>query len=157
METLTEKDKNIIREIQYGIPLCSKPFLEIADKVGITEDELIDRLRAFKEKGIIRRFGARIKHNKAGYKENIMVLWQVPQEKLEETGSLIADFREVSHCYIRPELPDLSYNLYSMIHGREEGDVLQIIKKISKATGIKNYKLLVTEKEYKKTTPLYFL
>lgn len=157
MEKLTEKDKDIIREIQYGIPLCSRPFLEIAEKVGITEDELIDRLRTFKEKGIIRRFGARIKHNKAGYKENIMVLWQVPQETLEETGSLIAGYREVSHCYIRPELPDLPYNLYSMIHGREDGDVIKVIKKISEVTGIKNYKLLVTEKEYKKTSPLYFI
>ncbi|MEQ8171611.1 MAG: Lrp/AsnC family transcriptional regulator [Candidatus Eremiobacterota bacterium] len=157
METLTEKDKDIIRETQRGIPLCSRPFLKIAEKAEITEDELINRLRTFKEKGIIRRFGARIKHNKAGYKENIMVLWHVPEEKLEETGSLIAGYREISHCYIRPELPDLPYNLYSMIHGREEGDVLKVIEKISGVTGIKDYKLLVTEKEYKKTTPLYFL
>jgi DNA-binding Lrp family transcriptional regulator len=157
MEKLTETDKDIIREIQHGIPLSSRPFLEIAGKAGITEDELIDRLRTFKEKGIIRRFGARVKHNKAGYKENIMVLWQVPQENLEEAGSVMADYREVSHCYVRPELPDLPYNLYSMIHGREDGDVLKVIKKISEVTGIKNYQMLVTEKEYKKTSPLYFM
>ncbi len=157
MEQLTEKDRDIIREIQHGIPLCSRPFLEIAVKTGISEDELIDRLRTFKEKGIIRRFGARIKHNKAGYKENIMVLWHVSEEKLEETGSVMAGYSEISHCYVRPSLPDLPYNLYTMIHGREEGDTDKIIKKISEITDIRDYKLLVTEKEYKKTSPLYFI
>lgn len=156
MEKLSEKDKDIIREIQHGIPLCSVPFKVIADKLGITEEKLIDRLREFKEKGIIRRFGARVKHNKAGYKENIMVLWKVPEENLDETGSVMAGYREVSHCYVRPELPELPYNLYTMIHGREEGDIFKIIKNISDITGIRDYKLLVTEKEYKKTSPLYF-
>lgn len=157
MKHLTEFDKNIIRELQHGIPLCSKPFKIIADRLGIKEDELIERLRTFKENGIIRRFGARVKHNKAGYKENIMVLWQVPQEKLEETGSVMAGYSEISHCYVRPKLPDLPYNLYTMIHGREEGDAVKIIKKISEVTDIRDYKLLVTEKEYKKTSPLYFI
>lgn len=154
---LTEKDKLIIREIQKGMPLCRKPFEVIAEKTGINEEELLRKLEKFKEEGIIRRFGARVNHYKTGYRENIMVVWSVPEDRIEETGSLIASYREVSHCYLRPKMPDFPYNLYSMVHGREEGDCIKVIKEISLKTGISDYELLITKKEHKKTAPLYFL
>jgi siroheme decarboxylase len=157
MKELTEIDKKIIREMQKGLPLCLEPFKVISEKIGIGEDELVNKLNEFKENGLIRRFGARVKHNKAGYKENIMVVWNVPEEKIEETGAIIANYKEVSHCYIRPYLPDFHYNLYSMTHGREEGDCIKIIKEISRRINITDYKMLTTEKEYKKTSPLYFI
>jgi len=154
---LTEKDRLIIREIQKGLPLCRKPFEVIAKKIGIKEDELLGKLEEFKEEGIIRRFGARVNHYKTGYKENIMVVWSVAEDRIEETGFLIASYREVSHCYLRPRMPDFPYNLYSMVHGREEVDCIKVIEEISRKAGISDYKLLITKKEHKKTAPLYFL
>lgn len=154
---LRESDENIIRELQKGLPLCSRPFKVIAEKLGIGEKELLERINDFKEEGIIRRFGARVKHHEAGYKENIMVVWSVREERLEETGSLIASYPQVSHCYARPELPDFPYNLYCMIHGREEGECLKVIEDIAKKSGITDYQMLVTGEEYKKTAPVYFV
>lgn len=153
---LTELDKKIIREIQKGLPVCSKPFKIIADKIGMEEEDLIEKIKFYKETGVIRRFGARINHHKSGYSENIMTVWNVPEENLEEIGTQIASYGQVSHCYARPPLKDFPYNLYSMIHGKEVGECEEVIKKISEKTGITDYKKLTTKEEYKKTAPLYF-
>ena len=154
---LTKMDKKIIREIQNGLPPVKEPYLAVSKKIGIDEEELITRLKKLKEEGIIRRFGARVVHHKSGYKENIMTVWNVPSDKVEETGNFMASYPQISHCYVRSLLPDMPYNLYSMIHGREEGECLRVIKDISEKTGITDYVMLPTKREYKKTAPVYFL
>jgi len=133
---LTELDKNIIRELQKGLPISTRPFDAVSEKLDISEQELLERLKFFKEKGIIRRFGARVNHQKSGYRENIMTVWKLPEDRTEEVGTFIAGYRQVSHCYLRPELEGFPYNLYSMIHGKKEGECSKVIKDISQKTGM---------------------
>ena len=121
------------------------------------EEQVLERIRYFKEKGIMRRFGARVRHREAGYRENIMAVWKVREEEVERVGAVMAASSHVSHCYTRPELPDFPYNLYCMVHGREEEDGVRVIEELARETGIKDYKLLKTVREYKKTSPLYFV
>ncbi|HPZ07134.1 MAG TPA: Lrp/AsnC family transcriptional regulator, partial [Candidatus Eremiobacteraeota bacterium] len=150
-------DKKIIIELQKGIPLESRPFKVIADNLNIKEDFLIERINEFKKNGIIRRFGARLRHYKTEYKENIMIVWNVPEEQLCSTGNLIAKYLQISHCYERPVLPDFPYNLYCMLHGKNREECIKIIEEISELTNIKDYKMLVTVEEYKKISPEYFI
>lgn len=149
-------DKSIIRHIQGDIPLESRPFATIASEIGITEKELIARIHKLKQKGIIRRFGATLRHQIAGFSANAMIAWDVPDARIDEIGETLSTFKEVTHCYQRPPQKDWHFNLYTMIHADTKERCYQIAKKMAEVVGIKNYVILFSEKEYKKTSMRYF-
>lgn len=134
----------------------ARPFAVMAAAVGITEEEFLERARSLKERGIMRRFGATLRHQEAGFSSNAMVAWVVPDERVEEVGRIMAGFREVTHCYQRLPQGDWEYNLYTMIHGEGREECCAIAKRISKRAGIGTYVLLFSEKEFKKTSMEYF-
>jgi len=153
---LDDLEKKIIHYLQGDIPLTARPFSVIAEKIGIREEELLHKIRLLKEKGILRRIGATLYHKRVGFKANAMVAWYVPEDKIDETGFLMAASKEVSHCYQRKIEKNWRYNLFTMIHGRRRKDCQDICKRIAEKTGIKDYILLFTLKEYKKSSPQYF-
>ena len=108
------------------------------------------------KRGIIRRFGATLRHQEAGFSSNAMVAWIVPDERIEEVGETMAGFREVTHCYQRRTQRDWRYNLYTMIHGDNRDECYRIARRMSRHTGIDEYTLLFSEKEFKKTSMEYF-
>ena len=153
---LTDLEKKIISLLQTDIPVVKRPFLEMAQKIGITEDKFLAVLKDLDSRGIIRRFGATIKHQKSGFKANAMVAWKVDEEKVEETGNIMTEFHEITHCYRRNPAPGWKYNLYTMVHASNKDECYAIVKKISKAVGQDDYELLFSKKELKKTSMKYF-
>ena len=153
---LTEIEKKIIHCIQDDIPLVKTPFAHIAEQAGISEEECISIIKEMKKQGIIRRFGATLRHQQAGYGFNVMVVWNIPEDKIDETGAVFSGFRYVSHCYYRPPKGDWPYNMYTMIHGKGLEENEQLAEKMSEASGIKDYILLPSIKELKKTSMSYF-
>ncbi|UCH00398.1 MAG: AsnC family transcriptional regulator [Deltaproteobacteria bacterium] len=153
---LDDLERRIIHHLQGDLPLTARPFAVLAGKVGISEEELIERIRLQKERGILRRFGATLSHQLAGFKANAMVGWYVPEDKIEEIGPLMASFKEVSHCYQRRIQGKWRYNLFTMVHGKSKKDCQGIARRIAGNTGVKDYVLLLTLKEFKKTSPEYF-
>lgn len=151
-----ETDKGLIRQLQGDIPLMERPFMEIAEKMGISESELIQRARLFKEKGYIRRFGATLRHRQAGFSANGMGVWIVPEGDRERIGKIMATFKEVTHCYERPSFEGWPFNLFTMIHGQSKEECFEVAERISEATGITDYKLLFSSREFKKTSMQYF-
>ena len=153
---MTSAEKGICAAVQDDIPLEPKPFEMLAKKAGISEDEFIKKVNEFLDKGYIRRFGAAIRHRKAGITANGMGVWIVPEADRERVGKIMASFKEVSHCYERPSFEGWPYNLFHMIHGKTKEDCYEVAKKISEATGIKNSKLLFSSQEFKKESMVYF-
>jgi len=153
---IDELEKKIIGLIQGDLPLDPRPFAVMADRLDITEDEFIEKVKAMKEKGIIRRFGATLRHQEAGFSSNAMVAWFVPDDRIEDVGRAMAGFREVTHCYQRRPQNDWKYNIYTMLHGDSRDECIQIAQRISQHTGITEYVLLFSEKEFKKTSMEYF-
>lgn len=153
---LSEKDKEIIRCLQDDLPLCSNPYYVLAQKVGISEEEMLHTINKYLEKGILRRFGAVIKHQQAGFSNNVLVVWEVPPEKISEIGRILSSFPEVSHCYQRPTRPHWPYNLFSMIHATSKAECEKTIQKISKTIDIADYLPLYSLKEFKKVSMRYF-
>ena len=149
-------DKKIIRLIQGDLPLDVAPFSVMAEKIGISEKAFLTRVQAMKDQGIIRRFGATLRHQEAGFRSNAMVTWLVPEDRIEEVGQIMAGFREVSHCYQRRPQKDWKYNLFTMVHGNSKKECFRIARMISTKTGISNYRLLFSEKEFKKTSMVYY-
>lgn len=155
---LSPREKEMIRVLQEGVPLVNRPYRVLAEKLRMSEEELLDVVKDFIRRGIIRRFGALVRHQDLGYGANALVVWQVPEERIEEVGLLMAAFDEVSHCYQRPpRLPDWPYNLFTMIHGRSPDDCREIAARLARASGIEDYRLLFSTAELKKSCMNYFL
>ncbi|WP_342305856.1 siroheme decarboxylase subunit beta [Methanolobus sp. ZRKC5] len=144
-------DEKIIKLTQNGIPLKRSPFADISSKLGISEQEIIERLQKMKEEKVIRRFGASIGHRDIGIIANAMCVWNVPDERTEEVGTIMAGFSEVTHCYERPRASGWDYNLFTMVHSYTREECYEIAARISEATDIKDYKLLFSDREFKKT------
>jgi len=154
---MTEEQIAIIKALQEGIAICEEPFDEAAKKAGVSAERVIEQIRMWCEDGVIRRFGAIIRHRRAGFVANAMAVWDVPDDCIETFADAAASHQEVSHCYQRPRFEGFPYNIYTMIHGRKKEDCEHIANEISEKTGITNFRLLYTAAEHKKTSPLYFL
>jgi len=153
---LTELDKKIIASIQGDIPITERPYLEIAEHLGISEELLLKSLKNLCDKGVIRRFGATLRHQKSGYEANAMVAWQVDENDIDTVGEKMAAFRAVSHCYRRNSEDDWPYNLYTMIHAKDEASCREIAGILSTEASVNTYTLLFSRKELKKTSMKYF-
>ena len=153
---IDEIDKKVIALIQGDLPLDKRPFATMAKKIDLTEKEFLDRLKNLKKRGVVRRFGATLRHQEAGFSSNAMVAWVVPDDRVDEAGSLLSEFQEVTHCYERRPQKDWQYNLYTMIHGNNRDLCIQIAERMSQSIGIDQYVLLFSEKEFKKTSMEYF-
>ncbi|MEA3279868.1 MAG: winged helix-turn-helix transcriptional regulator [Thermodesulfobacteriota bacterium] len=153
---LTKLEKKILASIQGDIPITERPYLEIAEQLGISEDTFLKKLKDLCDRGVIRRFGATIRHQKSGFKANAMVAWKVEEKRIIEVGKKMASFREVSHCYRRNPNGNWPYNLYTMIHATDEEACRETARKISEAASVKTYTLLFSREELKKTSMQYF-
>ncbi|MBI5179214.1 MAG: Lrp/AsnC family transcriptional regulator [Nitrospinae bacterium] len=154
---ITELDKKIMKRLQDSIPSSLRPYKEIADDAGVGEDEVIRRINLYKEKKWIRRFGATLRHQKAGFKFNGMGVWKVPNpDDRQRLGEEMAAFHEVSHCYERPSYEDWPYNLFTMIHGESQRECEEVARRISEKTGLKEYTMLYSSREFKKSSMKYF-
>ncbi|WP_461209703.1 siroheme decarboxylase subunit beta [Desulfocurvus sp. DL9XJH121] len=149
--------QRILAIVQADLPDGPEPFAEIARRTGATEDEVLELLRGMKASGEIRRFGATLRHQKAGYAHNAMVAWRVPEgADVDAVGQTMAARPEISHCYIRRTTPEWTYNLYTMIHGQSPGDHARVVAELSEATGLTDYDVLESVRELKKTSMVYF-
>jgi DNA-binding Lrp family transcriptional regulator len=153
---IEELEKKIIGLIQGDLPLAARPFAILAEQIGISEDDFVEKVRELRERGIIRRFGATLRHQEAGFNANAMVAWFAPDDRIDEVGKTMAGFREVTHCYQRRPQGDWRYNLYTMIHGDSQEECRRIAEGMSAQTGIEDYILLFSKKEFKKTSMAYF-
>lgn len=153
---ITDDQIRIVRALRDGLPLSAEPFGEIAEKAEVSEQELLEQLRAWKDNGTIRRFGAILRHHRAGFTVNAMAVWNVQDERIEEFGRVASSPCCVSHCYERERFPTFRFNIYTMIHGESAAEVEATAKEISDKTGVTDYQLLYTTTEFKKSNPVYF-
>ena len=153
---LTELEKKIIASIQEDLAVTERPFLEISKSVKVPEEVILDTLKALCTKGVIRRFGATIRHQKSGFEANAMAAWRVDEARIDSIGELMASFKEVSHCYRRNPTDGWPYNLYTMIHASDEESCKTTARKMARKASVDNYALLFSRRELKKTSMKYF-
>ena len=153
---LTELEKKIIASIQQDMPVTERPYLKIAQELEISETELLKNIEALRKRGVIRRFGATLRHQRTGFKANAMIAWKVDEDRIEDVGQKMASFQQVSHCYRRNPTESWPYNLYTMVHANNEQACREIARKMSQAASVKDYSLLFSREELKKTSMVYF-
>ncbi|MFQ5837395.1 MAG: Lrp/AsnC family transcriptional regulator [Thermoplasmata archaeon] len=150
---LDDLDRRILDEYYYGIPVEPHPFRGLAKRLETSEGKVLRRIERMLDKRILKKFGASLGHRKVGYSANCMVVWKIPEDKVELAGKVMASYREISHAYERRTIPGKwEHNMFCMIHAPDREKVERIVKEIEERTGIHDYKLLYSTRELKKTT-----
>ena len=146
------QNKQLIAAIQTGLPLTERPYFEIGELLGISEQAVITKISDLKMSGIIRRMGVVVRHHELGYRANAMLVWDVPDDEVDELGRKLGAEDEVTLCYQRPRIkPRWPYNLFSMIHGKNRDDVTAYIEQLVRKLALDNipYEILFSRQRFK--------
>lgn len=126
MQLTNEQASALKAAVEEGLPLTPRPYLTLATALGTSEQAVITTLQGWLDNGLIKRLGIVVQHRKLGYVANAMVVWDIPDQDVDEIAERIAAESCVTLCYRRPRrLPEWPYNLFSMIHGKNRNRVLE--------------------------------
>lgn len=153
----TEDDKDFIRELQKDMDIIDEPFVLAAKNLGMSENELFEKMRHYEDIGVMRRFAAILRHRQVGFTANGMIVWKVPEDKIKQVGETLGSFPQVSHCYERPTYGDWPYNVFSMIHCKTHDEAYEVAKTIQGQINVDEYDILFSTREFKKTRVEYFV
>ncbi len=151
--TVDERDVALLGAIQDGLPFSERPFKDIGKALEMSEEEVIVRIERMQSNNIIARFGLVLQHRPLGYRANAMVVWDVPDDKVDKAAKSITAHDFVTLCYCRARrAPVWQYNLYCMIHGRER-DVVEKQIAILNNDGLAAFpsKTLFSRRRFKQT------
>ena len=144
-------DLAILAAFENGLPLIPEPFAEIGKTLGLTAEEVLERTKKLQESGVIRRFRARINQRQVGISANALVAWRCNKKSTDKTGSFLASFPSVTHCFERRPIPGRwEYSLYTVHHGRSRETVIEEVRKIADAAGLSDYLILFSTEEFKR-------
>lgn len=155
---ITAEDRALINSVESGLPVVSRPYSEIAKRLNTSEENVISRLQYLMDNGAIKRYGIIVRHKELGYTANGMVVWDVPDEKVEEIGIYIGKYACVTLSYRRPRrLPNWPYNLFTMVHGSSRKEVTQKVSDIVEKCALQsiNHTILFSTRRFKQRGASY--
>jgi DNA-binding Lrp family transcriptional regulator len=158
MTNLAQRDMDLIEAIQRGLPLVSRPYAVVGKSIGMSEQEVMDRLEEMHADGIIKRMGVIVRHRELGYRANAMVVWDVTDDRVAELGHRFSQFDFVTLCYQRPRhLPEWPYNLFCMIHGQDRRAVRDNIQRLVDECGVGQvqHAVLFSRRRFKQRGAIY--
>lgn len=153
---LNDLDKKIIAVMQGDFPLVAEPYKELAERIGISEQQLLEKLRQYRESGKLRKMGVVLRHREVGYAANALCAWVVPAERVKQVGQQMSACKAVTHCYARIPQRDWPYNFYTMLHAHTRQECRALAGELAEAAGLREYILLFSTREWKKTSMSYF-
>ena len=153
---MSNKENEIIRKeisiLQDPLLFESQPFANYANRLSISENEVIELLKKHVNQGVIRRVAGILKHDLAGFNTNAMVVFEVEDSECDRVGSTLSEFGFISHCYKRVTYCDWPYNVYAMVHANDISDFNSKLSLIKLKVVSKSMLILSSVKEYKKTS-----
>ncbi len=130
-EVLDDLDKAILNEIQSHFPIASRPYAEVGERVGAPEAEVIRRVQAMMDSGIIRRIGANFTSRKLGYTSTLVAAHVAP-ELLEGFVEVVNRYPGVTHNYLRRH----HFNVWFTLIAESTVRLEEILAEISQASGV---------------------
>ncbi|MBN1850739.1 MAG: AsnC family transcriptional regulator [Deltaproteobacteria bacterium] len=137
-------DKEILNQIQSGFPITKRPYLDIGTRLGLSEKEVLDRIRALKEEGIIRRIGGNFDSRKIGFTSTLCAA-RVPEDKIDTFVKVVNEYPGVTHNYLR----DHEYNIWFTFIAPDMPAIDRAIDRISQKTGVRDILNMPAVKMYK--------
>ena len=141
---LTDFDKQLLNLIQANIPLVRRPFAALAERLGVDEALVIDRLQMLKEQGYIRRIGPFFDSSRLGYVSTLVAL-QVEPDRLQQVAEAVNSYQGVTHNYER----EGRYNLWFAVLSPDEVVQVKILDEVSRLPGVKRLLNLPALRKYK--------
>lgn len=141
---LEQVDKKLLNLIQTNFPLVPEPYKYIGEVLGITEEEVILRIKKLQENGVIRRLGGIFDSRKLGYSGALCAM-QVPEARIEEVAAVVNSFPGVTHNYIREH----SFNMWFTLLAQSKEEMGDILNLIRQRTGIDEIITLPAESIFK--------
>lgn len=141
---LDDIDKIILNRIQSDFPVTSRPFEAIAQEIGLSETQVIQRVRTLKDEGIIRRIGANFVPGKVGFVSTLCAA-QVPDEKIDHFAAVVNRYPGVTHNYQR----DNDFNVWFTFIARSREEIEQSLTQIARETGVNTILNLPATKVFK--------
>src|SRR5262249_18945115 len=128
------RDRALLTAMEDGLPLVSRPYAAVGQAMGLSGDEVIDRINHLTTTGVVSRFGCVVRHRALGYGANAMAVWDVSDEMVDAVaGTFVAD-PPVTLCYRRPRRsPDWPFNLFCMVHAKTRADACAVIGRLNQA------------------------
>lgn len=154
---LNALERKILGVIQSGMPKSLSPYRDLSAALGMPVDQLLEVLRRWKAEKKIRRLGAIVNHFQMGHGVGAMVVWNVPEDRIDDVGTLFASFSAVSHAYQRPSGDRWPYSVYTMVHASSEDELRATIEAMRDKSGIPEFRALKTVRELKKVPPTYII
>ncbi len=152
------QQRKILKQLSSGLPICENPYKEVADVSGVDESELFEFVKDLLDSNVISRFGMVVNQEAVGYEENAIVVWDIPDDEVDQIGALLGLQEKISLCYRRQrQLPNWPYNLYTLLHGKTKQDLTTELNKIVSSNGIENYAcdMLVSTRTFKHSSARY--
>lgn len=141
---LDQMDRRLLNLVQKEVPICPQPYQVIGDKLGISEQEVLERLEKLMQQDVIRRLGGVFDSRKLGYKGTLCAI-KVPPERIDEVAQVVNDYIGITHNYLR----DHEYNMWFTILAQSPDKVEQILADIQAKTGIQDVINLPSERFFK--------
>ena len=128
---LDASDLRLVEAIRDGLPLTARPYATVADRIGLSEAQVMERVRRLRCEGVIQRMGMVVRHRELGWGANAMVAFDVPCARVDGVGERLARLAPVTGCYRRTRrAPIWPYNLHCMLHGRDRADVMDQVEEL---------------------------
>ena len=154
--TFSERERELVRRLQADIPLTAEPFAALASELRFDSEALLTLLNAWQQAGILRRVGLVPYHRELGFAVNGMCVWKADTLHLEAAGRVLASAPEVTHCYERVMQPGFPFNLFAMLHAATLSAAEAALARLTAAAGLSGGRMLVSVREFKKTSPHFF-
>ena len=159
---LTPEEQEVVRALQQELPLVSDPYKVIAGNIGMTEDRLMDIIKSLRGRGCLKRISIALRHNNVGFKINVMAVWNIDPNIVDNVGQKLVKKSYITHCYRRKVVESFPYNLYTMLHARSEEEFHHMVEEIIQTVEEETYRpadylLLRSVSELKKTGMKYFI
>ena len=155
---LSDSDLALVSILAEGLPLVDRPYRALGQRVGLSEDQVLARIQAMRDSGVIRRFGVIVRHHELGFRANAMVVWDIPDDEVGALGRRLGQSPEVTLCYRRPRRPPhWPFNLFCMIHGRDRPAVEAMIGELVERHGLagRRHDVLFSTRRFKQTGARY--
>ncbi len=131
------EDRQLLGALEDGLAFEARPYAGLAARLGLSEMDVIGRLKRLIADGVVRRFGVIVRHHELGYRANAMVVWDLPEDSVPAVGRTLATLPYITLCYRRPRRPpDWPYNLFCMIHGRDRAAVEALVEDATRQAGL---------------------
>lgn len=157
-QAIADEDRLLAAAIEEGLPITEWPYAQWARQIGWTEQAVLNKMHEWVEAGVLRRWGAIVRHHELGVTANAMTVFNVPDEQLADYGQQLARQAGITLCYARHRDEGWPYNLYCMVHGRSQPETLRHIEHARRQTGLDRFDhaVLFSTERFKQTGGRYF-